>query len=85
METKRKGVIIPINLIGTKNSVILNVFLPLCFLTHKQMIKLKKEKTIDDLMYNINYAVYQLKKTLRKRDQWEKIMNQKKKNERTNI
>jgi hypothetical protein len=49
------------------------------------MNKIKKEKTIDDLMCNLNYAVYQLKKTLRKRDQWEKIMNQKKKNERTNI
>tara|TARA_R110000744_G_scaffold268143_3_gene381827 strand:- start:563 stop:736 length:174 start_codon:yes stop_codon:yes gene_type:complete len=47
--------------------------------------KPRKEKTIDDLMYNINYAVYQLKKTLRQRDQWEKIMNKKKKNERTNI
>lgn len=46
---------------------------------------IKKEKTIDDLMCNINYAVYQLKKTLQTRDQWEKIMNQKKQNERTNI
>jgi len=45
----------------------------------------KKEKTIDDLMYNLNYAVYKLKKTLQTRDQWEKIMNKKKKNERTNI
>ena len=47
--------------------------------------KIRKEKTIDDLMYNLNCAVNQLKKNLRSRDQWEKIMNKKKKNERTNI
>tara|TARA_R100001244_G_C5145920_1_gene128799 strand:+ start:324 stop:497 length:174 start_codon:yes stop_codon:yes gene_type:complete len=51
----------------------------------KFLEKPRKEKTIDDLMYNINYALYQLKTTLRQRDQWEKIMNKKNKNERTNI
>jgi len=49
------------------------------------MSEIRKEKTIDDLMHNLNYAVNHLKKTLRNRDQWEKIMNKKKKNERTNI
>jgi len=49
------------------------------------MSEIRKEKTIDDLMHNLNCAVNQLKKTLRNRDQWEKIMNKKKINERTNI
>jgi len=47
--------------------------------------KIREEKTIDDLMYNLNYAVNELKKNLRSRKKWEKIMNKKKKNERTNI
>ena len=53
---------------------------------NKQMPnKIREEKTIDDLMYNLNYAVNELKKNLRSRKKWEKIMNKKKKNERTNI
>ncbi len=49
------------------------------------MSEIRKEKTIDDLMHNLNCEVNKLKKTLRNRDQWEKIMNKKKINERTNI
>lgn len=82
-------VILPTKLIGIKNPIILNVcFLSIFFTTtnNKQMPnKIREEKTIDDLMYNLNYAVNELKKNLRSRKKWEKIMNKKKKNERTNI